>query len=320
MSTNLQYQPTGMKSERGFTLVEMAIVLVIIGLIIGSVFVGQNLIKTAETRAIIASIDKLTIANALFKDKFSAIAGDYAKASLYLGANAQNGDGNGFLSATANYVPPKADDSVNAVYNVAYNTTTATNYVGEKNKFNELLGYFHHLTLAGFVDGKYDGSAGVVLDKNFPILKNGIAGVMAYGAFADLTHYYHLGLAPTDSTPGTINVKNTITADTAYSMDVKMDDGNPFSGNVLARGGSVLEDYVVQTPAPGGIEDAKAKGEREAKNAMLSKSKPSVGTLGDATSCVVQNTDSTAVSGSEYTYNAKNTAAVTCQLRIKGGF
>src|ERR1700722_15466804 len=67
-----------MKSEQtnGFTLIELSIVLVIIGLIVGGVLVGQDLIKAAEVRAQISQIEKYNTAVNTFYGKYQAIPGD----------------------------------------------------------------------------------------------------------------------------------------------------------------------------------------------------------------------------------------------------
>ncbi len=56
-------------SQLGFTLIELSIVLVIIGLIVGGVLVGQDLIKAAETRATVGQVEKYNAAVNTFRTK-----------------------------------------------------------------------------------------------------------------------------------------------------------------------------------------------------------------------------------------------------------
>ena len=69
----------------GFTLIELSIVLVIIGLIVGGVLVGQNLIAAATVRAQITQIEKYNQAVNTFYGKYQALPGDMnvATASQY---------------------------------------------------------------------------------------------------------------------------------------------------------------------------------------------------------------------------------------------
>jgi prepilin-type N-terminal cleavage/methylation domain-containing protein len=92
--------------NHGFTLIELSIVLVVIGLIIGGVLVGQDLIKAAETRATLAQIEKYNSAVNTFKTKYNGIPGDliYTDAANFgftvgTGCAGQQGgrDGNGLL-------------------------------------------------------------------------------------------------------------------------------------------------------------------------------------------------------------------------------
>ncbi len=84
---------------KGFTLVEIAIVLVIIGLLLGGILKGQELINNAKVRAIADRQNSLKVAWFSFLDRFSALPGDYVQADVYItGANA--GDGNGTVSET----------------------------------------------------------------------------------------------------------------------------------------------------------------------------------------------------------------------------
>src|ERR1700691_4635745 len=69
------------ESEKGFTLIELSIVLVIIGLIVGGILTGQDLIKAAEQRATLAQIEKYNTAVNTFRNKFGGIPGDLPAAT-----------------------------------------------------------------------------------------------------------------------------------------------------------------------------------------------------------------------------------------------
>ena len=68
------------KRQQGFTLIEIAIVLVIIGLLLGGVLKGQELIQNARVRNIISQQDGIKAAFFGFQDRYRGIAGDYRDA------------------------------------------------------------------------------------------------------------------------------------------------------------------------------------------------------------------------------------------------
>ncbi len=83
-----------------FTLIEMSIVLIVIGLLVGGVLVGRDLIKAAEARSIIKQMERIQLAASAFRLKYNCKAGDCPNAAQFgLGAN---GNGDGFLGCVAN--------------------------------------------------------------------------------------------------------------------------------------------------------------------------------------------------------------------------
>ena len=72
-----------MREPHGFTLIELAIVLVVIGLLLGGVLKGQELIESARARNIISQLDSIKAAYYAFQDKYRAAPGDYPGSLAY---------------------------------------------------------------------------------------------------------------------------------------------------------------------------------------------------------------------------------------------
>jgi len=81
--------------QTGFTLVEIAIVLVIIGLILGGVLKGQVLIDNAKYKNFVKQVESYRAAVYTFQDTYRALPGDIGVITALDGATA--GDGNGVI-------------------------------------------------------------------------------------------------------------------------------------------------------------------------------------------------------------------------------
>ncbi len=101
--------PVGVVKQRGFTLVEMGMVLAIIGFILSGILGGQSLIRSAKVNGVVAIVEDLRTASTLFKQRFNylpgdfpAVAGDIAGIPTPAPAVAESGNGNGQVGAAGN--------------------------------------------------------------------------------------------------------------------------------------------------------------------------------------------------------------------------
>ena len=88
------------RRQSGFTLIEIAIVLVIIGLLLGGILKGQELITSARVRNIIAQMDGTKAAFYGFQDRYRALPGDFNAATTQIDGATQDGTGDGVIDAT----------------------------------------------------------------------------------------------------------------------------------------------------------------------------------------------------------------------------
>lgn len=87
--------------QQGFTLIEIAIVLVIIGVLLGGILKGQEMLTQSKIRAIEKELDGVAIAILGYRDRYKALPGDDIHAKTRWN-NATEGDGNGIIDGTFN--------------------------------------------------------------------------------------------------------------------------------------------------------------------------------------------------------------------------
>ena len=184
-------------TESGFTLVEIAIVLVIIGLLLGGILKGQEMITQAKIKNIINDFNGVTAAVNSYQDRYRAMPGDDATAATrWASQGAVAGNGDGILG-----VGPGTTCKYNAV------VTAVPVAAQECNLF------WWHLRLAGFVPGAVIGN-GVGIQP--PNAVNGIIGVQQGG------------LGFTSNIVCSSNLPDKI----AIAVDTQMDDGTPAAGEI----------------------------------------------------------------------------------------
>jgi prepilin-type N-terminal cleavage/methylation domain-containing protein len=192
------------KKERGFTLIEIAIVLVIIGLLLGGVLKGQELITGARVRNFIQQQDGVKAAYFGFLDRFRALPGDYANATTNItgvaataACNNGNGDGDGTIETTG----------------------------------NENILVWEHLSKAGFINGSYTCAAAPQTQASSP--------TNPYGQYLNLVYDANYG-GTTPPTRHNLKTGAQVPSDILGEIDRKVDDGNAIQGSFRAQiGGGV---------------------------------------------------------------------------------
>lgn len=214
----------------GFTLLEIAIVSVIIALLIGAIMAGKNIVRNSKLQSIISDVEDYKQATKLFRDKYKYYPGDFPNATAMWGAQAGcsvnstgststcNGNGDGYIASSG----------------AASVVTSAENYYAWK-----------HLANAGLLKITYDPNgygrpAGKLENTMYTLFHTppvtGMSGtfnarynhIIVFGAKWTSANYPSAGAA--------------LTGIEALSIDNKIDDSKPGMGSVLT--------YTTHTSSP----------------------------------------------------------------------
>ncbi|HLO63772.1 MAG TPA: prepilin-type N-terminal cleavage/methylation domain-containing protein [Azonexus sp.] len=183
--------------QKGFTLVEIAIVLVIIGLLLGGVLKGQELINSAKVKNFANDFRSVSSFVYAYQDRFRALPGDDAQVANHV------------TGGTAATTP--ATTLGNARINGAWNSATTT---------DESYLFWQHVRLAGLATG-----TPVVGAANY-IYLNADGGIVGITGDAILT-------APSTPWPANFYICSSgIQGRFARQIDTMLDDGNTQTGTI----------------------------------------------------------------------------------------
>lgn len=212
-------------SERGFTLVELAIVMIIIGLLIGGILKGQELIGNARVSSTVAQVKAVESGISTFRDKYASFPGDMVGPAARIPncVNACNTPGNND-SRIQTSVPNDAG-GLSAIGNeagVSFIQMAATGMIGGVNGSAAAMGISVSNPSApiggawniGYTDG-------AVLSTGLPV------------GSAVLTSGHYISLNPT---AGAAAGPAVLTPNQAANIDRKLDDGLPNTGTVRGVG------------------------------------------------------------------------------------
>ena len=185
--------------QQGFTLVEIAIVLVIIGLLLGGILKGQELINSARVRNMADMNAGIQAAYFGFIDRYRRVPGDWSNgpAATAIGVPITGGgDDNGRI------------DNPNGA-----------------NAFDEPNALWEQLAKAGFIQGAYDGTAATT-----PTTTNNLTPLNAFNNVVVLGRTDDYRDSGTPAVRLNLVLGRGVPVDITRELDVKLDDGLPLTG------------------------------------------------------------------------------------------
>jgi prepilin-type N-terminal cleavage/methylation domain-containing protein len=227
--------------KHAFSLVELSIVLVILGLLTGGILTGQNLIRAAELRSLTTDTQRYQAAIHTFRDKYFGLPGDLSNAEAFWGT-----DPDGCPSHT-NYV--------------AKTETCNGNGNGLIDTSNEQFRFWQQMAAAGLIEGSYTGVAGSgsathsIPSVNVPAARISSVGFSisnlgndyssASVFLGDYGNSFEIGMARATGR----TIEPMLTPTEMWGIDKKLDDGMPGRGKIVAYNWDDCTDAADNTDA-----------------------------------------------------------------------
>jgi prepilin-type N-terminal cleavage/methylation domain-containing protein len=196
--------------QKGFTLVEIAIVLVIIGLLLGGVLKGQELIDSGKSRQVVNDFNSITAAYYSYQDRYRAVPGDDRTPHGFTNAAPAAGAANGILAGNA-----------------------FTSAVGSETGL-----FWGHLRNAGFVKGALTTTA---IAQSNP--------VNAFNAQFGAQTSTGVLLVGGQAIPSPNIMCASVPTKAAQAIDSNLDDGLPNAGSVRGANTAAINTAPAAAPA-----------------------------------------------------------------------
>jgi prepilin-type N-terminal cleavage/methylation domain-containing protein len=206
--------PTFSRRQSGFTLIEIAIVLVIIGLLLGGILKGQELINSARVKNLATDFRNIPVFIYAYQDKFRALPGDDSAVVAHTGGTL----------ATTGSTPG------DGVIDGAWNSDTDT---------HESYLFWEHIRKAGLAPGSTNiaatdykqlnavgGRVGIQSSKPYTSMNSGTWFICSGGITGKLAKQLDVQLDDGDT--GTGAMQANLTADGTAAGDGTLDDATPY--------------------------------------------------------------------------------------------
>jgi prepilin-type N-terminal cleavage/methylation domain-containing protein len=225
---NTHHYTHSCRALRAFTLIELSIVLVILGLLAGGVLGGQSLIRAAQLRNVTKEYEAYHTAIRAFKDKYFMLPGDMNNATQFWGQAASCGGASALATATCD---GNGDGLINA---------------GGPSK--EPGSAWKQLSNAGLVEGSFNGNypqamnppgwacastASCPASKFQQIVWNLRSAALSGNSYFTYPEGYGNALFTGQINLASANTAKVLTVREAWNIDTKIDDGKPAAGSVV---------------------------------------------------------------------------------------
>jgi prepilin-type N-terminal cleavage/methylation domain-containing protein len=247
--------------KQAFSLVELSIVLVILGLLTGGVLSGRSLVRASELRALTTDLQRYQAATNAFKDKYFAIPGDMGNATSFWGSLGGTGSDATCQAIAATGTATCNGNSDGSLYNAIGSAG------GSSSPTPEIYRFWQHLANAGLIKGQYTGyNAGLlsstetsfrVPGSNLPSTSLGGSTWFMAGTGGELlnpittpdptyagsvkwfsgNYGNNFYVNATSASSATVN-SFPLAPEEVWNIDTKLDDGVPGTGTIVSNKGA----------------------------------------------------------------------------------